>query len=144
VNPTSSPTSIPARYIRVEGGTDFLHFSQLVARDANNNNVAKLKTATSSGVWDYRDPNPSKAVDGVEDARDFPDIYHSSETNAWFEVDLGVPTIITSLTIYNRKDGYQDRLASGYKVKLLDVNRVVYFVSSPLTSAMDQTIPVTV
>jgi hypothetical protein len=87
-------STLTARYVRLEGGTEYINLSQLVARDSSNNNVAKLKTVRFSG---YEANYPSVAVDGVEAARNYPAIYYSNTTtNAWFEVDLGS----TSVTVF--------------------------------------------
>ena len=131
---------LPAKFVRLEGGSDYINLSQLAVKDLNGVNVSKGKLTKSSGVgWDGPE---SAAVDGVESARGHPGEYHSNGPNAWFEVDLGTPTQISTVEVYNRADCCQNRMGSGYKIKLLDENRNVFFTSDNLTGELVQTIKV--
>jgi hypothetical protein len=129
-----------ARFVRIDGGGDYLQLSQVVVKDLKGDNVAKGKNVSSSGVgWDGREAN---AVDGVESSRGHPRQYHSNGGNAFFEIDLGALTEISTIVVYNRADCCQGRLASGYKVKLLNANRNVVFTSNNLNGDASQTIVV--
>ncbi len=129
------------KYVRVDGGGDYLQLSQVVVTDANGTNIAKGRKATSSGVgWDGPE---SAAVDGVEASRGHPGEYHSSGGSAWFQVELSSPAQVASVTIYNRADCCQGRLASGYRVRLLDSQGNVVFTSEPLNADAKQVIKIT-
>jgi len=130
----------PARFARIEGGSDYLQLSQVVVKDVKGVNVAKGKSVSSSGFC--CDGNEFKAVDGVESARGHPNEFHSNGGNAFFEIDLGAPVEISTVTIYNRADCCQGRLASGYKVKLLDAARNVVFTGNNLNGDSSQTVVV--
>jgi hypothetical protein len=126
--------------VRVAGGTDYLSISQLVIKDQNGNNVAPNGTTSSSGNWGSGSSERA-AIDGTQAARPFPLEYHSNNKGGFFQVTLPQPTKLSSITIYNRSDCCQDRLA-GYKVSLLDSNNTVLFTSGPLKADSVQTIPV--
>ena len=130
----------PARIVRIDGGGDYLQLSQVVVKDLKGVNVAKGKSVKSSGHC--CDGPEHKAVDGVESSRGHPNEYHSNGGNAFFEIDLGAITEISTITIYNRADCCQGRLASGYKIKLLDEKRNVVFTSNNLNGDSSQTIVV--
>lgn len=74
------------KYVRLDGGGDYINLSQLVVTDVNGVNIAKGRKATSSGYgWDAPEAN---AVDGVEASRGHPGEYHSSGGGAWYQVEL--------------------------------------------------------
>jgi hypothetical protein len=128
------------KYVKVSGGADYLSISQLVIKDKNGTNVAPSGTTSSSGNWGSGSSEKA-AIDGTQASRPFPAEYHSKDKNAFFQVTLANPTQISSITIYNRADCCQQRLA-GYKISLLDSNNNVLFTSSPLTADTVQTISV--
>jgi hypothetical protein len=96
---------------------------------SNKQNVALNGTATQSTT--YQNFGAQLAIDGVIDgAHAGGSVTHTSTTaedgspplQAWWEVDLGAPLSIDQVTIWNRTDGVQSRLA-GYALILLDENR---------------------
>jgi hypothetical protein len=129
----------PVYAVVVRGSRDYLQISQLVVRNTQGINVAKGASTQSSGVG-YGGAE-SNAVDGVEASRSHPAEYHSSGGGAFFRVNLRKPEIIASVTIYNRADCCQFRLA-GSTIQLLGKNNQVVFSSNPLTPAAVQTIMV--
>jgi len=128
------------RFVRLDGGSDYINLSQLVVTDEKGVNIAKGKSASSSGSC--CDGPESKAVDGVEAPRGHPGEYHSSGGNAFFEIDLGNPVQVYNVVIYNRADCCQNRMGSGYKIRLLDAARNEVFTSKNLTGDMVQTVVV--
>ena len=123
------------------GGSDYINLSQLVVTDSLGNNVAKGRQTKSTGVgWDGPE---SAAVDGVEASRNHPQEYHSNRGNAIFVVILDKPTQVTSVTVYNRADCCQGRMASGYRILLVGEKGEHLFVSAPLTAEAKQTITIT-
>ena len=137
----SADNSGIVKFVRVDGGGDYLQISQLVVTDQTGTNIAKGRKATSSGVgWDGPESN---AVDGVEASRGHPGEYHSSGGSAWFQVELTSPSQIVSVTIYNRADCCQGRLATGYRIKLLDSAGNNVFTSEPLNAEAKQVITIT-
>ena len=129
-----------AKFVRIDGGSEYLQLSQVVVTDENGLNIAKGRKTSSSGVgWDGPE---SAAVDGTESARNHPALYHSSNNNAHFQIELSVPSKVVSVTIYNRADCCQSRLASGYRVKLLDEQGKVIFSSQTLNGEAKQVIKV--
>ena len=126
--------------VRVQGGADYLSISQLVIKDQNGNNIAPNGTTSSSGNWGSGSFERA-AIDGTQAARPFPAEYHSSGKGGFFQVTLPQPTKLSSITVYNRSDCCQDRLA-GYKIYLYDSNNTLMFTSNPLTADSVQTIPI--
>jgi hypothetical protein len=129
------------KFVRVDGGNDYLQLSQVVVTDANGSNIAKGKKTSSSGAgWDTQE---STAVDGVEASRGHPSEFVSTGGNAFYQIELSSPSQVASVTIYNRADCCQDRLATGYRVKLLDSQGNVVFTSNPLNNSAKQVIQIT-
>jgi hypothetical protein len=129
------------KFVRIDSGGDYLQLSQVVVTDANGTNIAKGRKTSSSGVgWDGPE---AAAVDGVEASRGHPAQYHSNGGNAFFQIELSSPSQIASVTIYNRADCCQGRLASGYRVRLLDSQGNAVFTSEPLNAEAKQVIKVT-
>ena len=125
------------KFVRIEGGNSFINLSQLVVTDMNGKNVATTSKATSSGTgWDGPE---ASAIDGKEESRGLPKIYHSSAEKAWFEIELRKPVNVSLVTVYNRADCCQDRMI-GYVITLMDQSRKILFNSPPLTSAGKQVI----
>ena len=123
--------------VRIDGGSDYLNFSQIVVIDVNGKNVALNRPTISSGAgWGSSEKN---VVDGTLNVRSSPNIFDSANPGGFFEVILDNPTMIASVTIYNR-DIFQNRLTSGYKVILKDVNGNGIFTSNTLNSNPQQTV----
>jgi mono/diheme cytochrome c family protein len=115
---------VKARVVRLElpGAGKMLHLAE-VQVFAGGANVAPKGKATQSST-DYDGPAPL-AIDGNTNGD-----YHASksvthtraEDNPWWQVDLGAPTPVERVVIWNRTDGgeaIQSRL-QGYRIRLLD------------------------
>ena len=129
------------KFVYLMGGSDYINLSQLVVTDSLGNNVAKGRPTRSTGVG-WGGPE-SAAVDGVEASRNHPHEYHSNAGRAAFLVILDKPTQVTSVTVYNRADCCQDRMASGYRIMLTNEKGEALFNSANLTAAAKQTITIT-
>jgi len=138
---SSSKKSGSVKYVKLGGGNDWINLSQLVVFDSNGGNIAKGRPTTSSGVgFDGRE---EKAVDGSEQPRGHPNEYHSSsDKNAFFQVELEKPSIVSSVVVYNRSDCCSDRMGNGHKIYLLDSNKQVLFESNKLNGELKQVIDI--
>ena len=87
-------------------------------------NLALNKLTTQSSTYIYGDPTPNLAVDGNTDGVW---LNHSvastnNEAQAWWQVDLGSTTAVSSVEVWNRTDCCPERL-SNFNVMLLDANQ---------------------
>jgi PAN domain len=145
---TKNNTNGEVTWVVLAGGSNYVNVSQVVVNNIYGQNIAQGCQTYSSGV--YSDgPSyppvavPSIAVDGVQEARPYPSIYHSSEpTDAYLVIMLSAPSHISTITVYNRSDCCESRL-QGFLVYLYDAQWNLIFTSQPLTSALAQTITVT-
>jgi hypothetical protein len=110
---TVSTGSFRGRYLRVQLATaDYLSLAEVqVFGSFPQVNLAIGKAAQSSSV--AFGGAASRAVDGVTDGNwAAGSVTHTNiETHAWWQVDLGAPANIGSLTIWNRTDCCGDRLS---------------------------------
>jgi hypothetical protein len=125
------------RYIRIDGGGDFLQLSQVAVFNINNVNVARGKMPTANTTAAYVEAgmtfSASYATDGSMEARVSPRVYSSAGGNGVFEIDLGREELLNRIVIYNRAvpdgTGRDMRLLiarrwTGYSVRCLDSARV--------------------
>ena len=77
-------------------------------------NVALGKTANQSSI--YENAFAGLAIDGITDGNYFNgSVSHTnSDSQAWWQVDLGAIYTITDIKIWNRTDGSQSRLSNFY------------------------------
>jgi len=137
--------SRPAKFVKISGGADYLHVAQIVVLNKKGENVAKGRKVTSSGQHGGgNDGKPENAVDGVQTVKNWPNIYHSNGGNAFLMVELddtesfqdggaadkGIN--LSSVVVYQRGDCCKERLATGYKVEIVDKDSNV-MSSLPLT-----------
>jgi len=112
---------IPVKTIRIENipnNQNYLQLAQIVIKDIDGNNIVPTRVRASE-PWEEAS-NTNKAIDGVEQVRSHPDIYHSkNDTNVFYELTIP-PSNISSITIYQR-DGWQDRLQA-FQMLLIDAN----------------------
>jgi len=88
---------------------NYINISQIVIRNEQGINVAK--TGTISGTTAFG-AYTATAVDGNERPRPYPQVYHSDNTGSdYFRIDFATPIRISSISIFNRSDCCQDRLA---------------------------------
>jgi hypothetical protein len=90
--------------------TSWMQLSQVVFNDANGNKISydksSIKASPSLGGEDVID----KIYDGNASTRSHPNIYHSNASTAFVEITL--PFMPAAVSIYNRADCCQDRMAS--------------------------------
>jgi len=107
---------VPGRYVRVQlssSSAEYLSLAEVQVFGIPGIpgppplNVALRKPATQSSTYGgFQTDGASAAVDGVTDGN----FYNGSvtatdlEANPWWQVDLGVSTAVSSVTIYNRTD----------------------------------------
>jgi hypothetical protein len=117
--PLCPGAAVQARYIRVQlSGTDYLSLAEVQVTGTGGSpaptNLALGKTATqSSTVPGVPTAAASSAVDGNTDGAFFNGSVTATnaDPNAWWQVDLGVPATIGSVTVFNRTDCCSSRLS---------------------------------
>ena len=93
-----------------------LNISQVVIRDENGKNIAPSAKATSSSS--FGGSSPSTAIDGTEEPRAYPNIFHSAgDPNDDLVLLFDRFVKISSITIYNRSDCCRDRMTS-YRLQI--------------------------
>jgi hypothetical protein len=134
------------QFVRIGDGSDgqdgWLMLSQVVVKDKKGVNIARSKKVNSTPQAQYPSwgRSPETAVDGNELVRAIPNNYHSNTPNhPFWEVDLGLPSEIASVIIYQQGNGSWERITKGMKITLMDANRNV-LSQLPITSA-SQIIP---
>ena len=142
-------TSPQIRYIRIEGGGDYLTLSYIAVYKNDGTELSRSSSVSSSGEYDHcrhdwkfgkhwnwgppwdahYDPDWGCDLAGnwyVKDGdirnKDFPYCYHSSGGSAWMEMTLDQAYWLDRVVIYNRRDNDTHRLAA-YKLRLYDNNR---------------------
>jgi hypothetical protein len=126
--------------------TEYLHFSQIVIRGENGENIAPRLFKIVNPVPQYTqgrmNTQPEIAIDGTESARAFPNVFHSRDQLRGDGLELHTnneaPVKITSITIYNRSDCCQGRLTNfrlyvpgSMEIIPLSADLVQTFVFSP-------------
>ena len=126
-----------ARFVRVElpGKEKILSLAEVqVFRGTNN--IAPGGVASQS-TTDY-DAQASRAIDGNTDGH-FEKAKSTTHTavskdDPWWELDLQSAQPVSRVVLWNRTDGAGERL-SGYRLVLLDENRVKVWEQAPITKA---------
>ena len=123
VQPATTPSTDAVRYIRVElpGRHDYLALAEVQAFDGEDN-VARNGMATQSST--AYDGDALLAIDGRTDPHYATgrSVTHTAfELGPWWEVDLGKPTPIDRVALWNR-DEYSHRLGRS-RVTLFDDQR---------------------
>lgn len=117
-NTPPSPLTIdvdqPVRYVKVQlRGTNVLSLAEVqVLQTDRGRNLALRKVATQSS--DYGPLYPARlAVDGNTDGSvGNGSVTHTNwESKPWWQVDLGAPTFIGDVVLYNRTDCCSERLS---------------------------------
>jgi len=118
----SVPAQIPAflqqffRQQQAQAQGVALNISQVVVRDENGKNIAPSAQATSSSS--FGGSSPSTAIDGTEEPRAYPNIFHSAgDPNDYLLIQFPSNVKISSITIYNRSDCCTDRMGS-YRLEM--------------------------
>jgi hypothetical protein len=105
------------QYVRVQlSGTDYLSLAevQVFGTAPPPTNLSQGKAATQSSTFPgYASAAASSAVDGNTDGVFFDGSVTATnaDQNAWWQVDLSVPSTISSVTIWNRTDCCSSRLS---------------------------------
>jgi hypothetical protein len=122
----SKLTNAHVRFIVVRAASNkHLQLSQVVVLDESGSNVAQGKPCTSSSYWGHDvSGNANNAVDGVLGLKRHPHEFHSAAFGDWWMLDLQRAHTVVSVSVYNRGDCCQDRLA-GAHVLLLNSDKFV-------------------
>jgi hypothetical protein len=114
---TVNAAGTQGRYVRVQlAGANYLSLAevQVIGTGAAISNVAQGKTAAqSSTLAGSPSADAASAVDGSTGGNFFNrSVTHTNlDTNAWWQVDLGASTAVSSIVIWNRTDCCSDRLS---------------------------------
>ena len=116
----SKLTNAHVRFVVIRAASSkHLHLSQVVVLDESGSNVARGKPCTSSSYWGNDiSGNANNAVDGVMGLKRHPHEFHSAAFGDWWMVDLERVHTVVSVTVYNRGDCCQDRLAGAHMLLL--------------------------
>ena len=101
-----------ARFVRIElTGTDYLSLAEVQVLGGVDSDLARGKTATASSILIPSYP-PALAVDGDNDGNflDGSVMHTAQELEPWWQVDLGAPSSIQNIQIFNRTDCCATRL----------------------------------
>ncbi len=116
---TINTNGISGRYVRVQlSGTDYLSLAEVQVSGSTNTppstNLAMGKTASeSSTLFGVSSAVASSAVDGNTNGSLFSGSVSSTnaDTNAWWQVDLGVSSLVNQVVVWNRTDCCSSRLS---------------------------------
>jgi len=114
-NPSVSiPFGAQGRYVRVQlSGQDYLSLAevQVFGSGPPSTNVSQGKIATQSSSYPGS-PSANVAIDGNTDGNYFDGSVTATNTdsNAWWQVDLGASAAVSSISIFNRTDCCGTRL----------------------------------
>jgi hypothetical protein len=129
-------------FVRIEGGS-MLNMSQLVVLDEYGDNISRGRPQQVNSET-YGDANRTKANDGGEAPRPHPQEYHGRGADDLWQVQLAGLKKVSAVIVYNRSDCCQDRMASGFVIKLYAPRPtggyMTVFVSNKLTAAPVQVI----
>ncbi|KJQ52801.1 galactose-binding domain-containing protein [Microbacterium sp. SA39] len=131
---TVSTGGVSGRFVKISlaGASRILSLAEVIVRQASSLNLAYNKAATQSSTYTGGDGTgpASRAVDGNTDGVFVNgSVSHTNtESNPWWQVDLGASVPINQIEIWNRAEA-ADRLA-GYKVEVLNASNVVVWSST--------------
>lgn len=151
IEQTSNPQYIFksfVKFVRLElqntNDFDWLNFAQVTVFDDKGANISQNKTTSISSQWSTN-TGAANAVNGR--GEEMFNLVHSGyingavDTNAWWQVDLGNPSVVSRIVVQNRNDGARLRLAK-YNLVLLNQQREV-INRYPLNTNQTQTIEIT-
>jgi len=120
--------------IKINSTVNPIQLAQVVFKDKTGTKI--MYNTSNIKATPALDPAAgiSNICDGTESPRDYPQIYHSNAENAFVEISL--PEMPAYVTIYNRKDCCNERMAS-YTLSVSVNNSVKNTIK--LTSEMAQT-----
>lgn len=116
----NAATLIGAKVIHITSGLNsYIQVAEVVAVQAGTGSDVALasKGGTASALNQFAgSTGPANAIDGVYPSS-YPNIYHSvGGTSDYLDVTLASPSDLSSLTIYGRLDGGQDRDVYGVSI----------------------------
>ncbi len=126
--------TVTGRYVKitVPGTGKILQLAEVLVRPPQAPNLAQGKTATQSSTYTGGDGTgpASRAVDGNTDGvwANGSVSHTGTESNPWWQVDLGSAVAITQIEVWNRVEN-PERL-SGYRVEVLDAGGAVVWSST--------------
>ena len=132
--PTTVNVNRTGRYIRVQlTTTNYLNMAEVKVFSNGVKDVAIGKSAGQSST--YSTASAALAIDGNTDGNfNNGSVNHTnSDSQAWWQVDLGAVYDLTTINVWNRTDGSQSRL-SGFYVLVSDIP----FNSTDLNIAKNQ------
>jgi putative membrane-bound dehydrogenase-like protein len=136
-------TGKPARFVRIElpGDKRILTLAE-VEVISGGKNVATGKKASQSST--HGGAGAARAIDGNKDPNfgkgGQTHTVNAGEKDPWWELDLGQPSAVEKIQIWNRS-GFESRL-DGFTLKLLDADRKEVFRASDLAAAQSVVIDV--
>lgn len=153
IEQTSNPQYIFksfVKFVRLElqntNDFDWLNFAQVTVFDDKGANISQNKTTSISSQWSTN-TGAANAVNGR--GEEMFNLVHSGyingavDTNAWWQVDLGNPSVVSRIVVQNRNDGARLRLAK-YNLVLLNQQREVinrYPLNTNQTQSIEITLP---
>jgi hypothetical protein len=114
---TTILAGVQGRYVRVQlSGANYLSLAEVQVIGTGGpafRNLAPGKAATQSSNYPGVSSGPALAVDGNTDGQFFDGSVTATnlDTNAWWQVDLGVSAAVNSVVIWNRTDCCGSRLS---------------------------------
>lgn len=126
------------KFVRLRRERGVLNIAQIAVFNDQNVNIAQGKTATASSVYQNGPANAANAVNGELMAKPYPRIFHSADADPapTITIDLGTPSNIARVVIYNRADCCKERVV-GSILELIDgANRVLKTVTISDTADM--------
>ena len=138
--PESDPVKmipVQPQYVRIElTGHKILSLAevQIFAKDANHPgpvNIAPRGNARQSSVDHLGEANRAIDENTSGNYADQSTTHTSQESNPWWELDLGQPTSIERIVVWNRTDGNYPPRLKDFRVLLLDADRNLLFQSEP-------------
>ncbi len=135
-NDSEKMTPIKPRYVRIElPNRGILSLAEVqvhaVAQTGTEpKNIAAQGTPSQSSVASAG--APQRAIDGNTSGTyaENSTTHTKTENQPWWELDLGTPTLIQNITIWNRTDSASNRL-NGFRLVLLDENRQPVYRTHP-------------
>jgi hypothetical protein len=106
---TPPPQQPKPSTIGIYNGSETLNLSQIALFDTNGNNI-KINEADLTASDSNSITTKIKAIDGNNLSRAYPEIYHSGDKNAFYEIKLPYEKNIGKITLFNRSDCCPERL----------------------------------
>ncbi len=134
--PATLVTGKPARFVRIElpGDKRILTLAEVEVISGGKNVAGTGKPSQSST---HGAAVAARAIDGNKDSNfgkgGQTHTVNAGEKDPWWELDLGQPTAVEKIQIWNRS-GFESRL-DGFTVKLLDADRKDVFRATDLAAA---------